>query len=67
MKKAGRSEAHRRLEERFQEALERSRQRRRKRAVLARPPRCDEVYRQGAAWIDRLAVTDEWPLEGGES
>lgn len=68
MEKARGFRAHRRLAERFQEALRRARNRRLERAVLARPPRYDEVFAQGAAWLDRLASDDRRPLsDPGES
>ncbi len=53
----------RRFEERFQAALERARERRPKPAVLSNPPRYDEVFEDGVAWLDRLAFRDEWPYE----
>ncbi len=51
----------RRFEERFQAALERAEERHPKPAVLSHPPRYDEVFEDGVAWLDRLASCDEWP------
>lgn len=60
-------ERRRRLAESFEAALRRARARRQQQAVLSRPPRYDEVFSEGVAWLDRLAETDEWRLEETEA
>jgi len=66
MSQATRKVRPQQLERRVQAALRRAMERRQG-AVLARPPRYDEVFAQGVAWLDRLAYADEWPAPEPES